>query len=150
MHSVQKPFCSSCLSWPGLWQHTVAAGEQCLSCSSSHSASTGLCQQLSRISACGRNRLHLHIPCPPPAGRARWTVLGAHGKGGGSQAAADLALPSLSPLCVLAPDRHLIFQQPPFSNPWHRVKKLADSAWFQVQPCPFSCPSTPSSCNQHW
>lgn len=55
---------------------------------------------------------------------------------------------SVSTLCFgsrQTPD----FSAAPFQY-WHRVKKLADSVWFQVQPCPFSCPSTPSSCNQHW
>lgn len=124
----------------------MAAGPQCQSCSSSHSASMGLFHAVvvhralpsveqdtcmwhtpSSSGKGARKRLHFpnHLPAfsIPPSGRARWAVLCAHGKRDGSQKMQTCSLPFLSPLCVLASDREAPFQY------WGRVRKLAELNW---------------------
>lgn len=67
---------------------------------------------------------HLPTSIIPPSGRAMWAALCAQGEML-LKKLQPCALPSLSPLYVLAPDREAPdFSAAPFQY-WHRVKKLA-------------------------
>lgn len=119
---------------------------------------TGLCYQLNRICACGTPPLPVGrgpgkgcispITCLPSAS--------LHLAGPGGQCcvhmASEMVLRRCRPMpCLLC--LHFVSWlqtgRPHFST-GAGLENLLNSTGFQDQPPPFICPSTASSCNQHW